>query len=179
MNLDNKLIEAEFEAKQRMPIEMKKDALKSVLQNLVMVVIVLVLLSVMCFMDENQIKENFSTELKIISTVFAVISIIFFEIAYRKEKANVCFWAIELLILGMIVMFVPYLSQYVQNIIIGIAIGFGIYYLIKLVLIVLKKQKEFSDKKSDVKEIVKDDKKSYLDDVSKKKFKKDGIKKND
>ncbi len=177
--MDNKLIEAEFEAKQRMPIEMKKDTLKSVLQNLVMVVIVLVLLSIICFMDENHIKENFSTELKIISTAFAVISIIFFEIAYRKEKANVCFWAIELLILGMIVMFVPYLSQYVQNIIIGIAVGFGIYYLIKLVLIVVKKQKEFSDKKSDVKEIVKDDKKSYLDDVSKKKFKKDGVKKND
>ena len=76
-------------------------------------------------------------------------------------------------------MFVPYLSQYIQRFIFGIAIGFGIYYSVKFVLIILKKRKEFSDKKSDVKEIVKDDKKSYLDDVSKKKFGKNRSEKND
>lgn len=177
--MDNKLIEAEIELKQKMPIEMKKATIKSIVQNLIMVFIVLVLLAVICFMDENNIKENFSLHLKIISTVLAVVSIVLFEIAYRKEKANMCLWAIEFLILGMIIMFVPYLSHYAKNIIIGIAIGFGVYYLIKLIAIVIKKYKEFLDKRSDVKEIVKDDKKSYLDDVSKKKFKKDGEKKND
>ena len=67
-------------------------------------------------------------------------------------------------------MFVPYLSQYVQKIIMGIAIGFGVYYIVKLLVIIAQKQKEFLDKKSDVKEILKDEKKGYLDDVSEKKF---------
>lgn len=175
----DKIIEKEFEAKQRMPVEMKKDTAREILQNLLMVAIVLVLLSLICFMDEKLIKETFSTGLKILSTFFVVISIIFFEIAYRKEKANSFFWAVEFLILGLIMMFVPYLSQYIQRFIFGIAIGFGIYYSVKFVLIILKKCKEFSDKKSDVKEIVKDDKKSYLDDVSKKKFGKNRSEKND
>ncbi len=175
----DKIIEKEFEAKQKMPVEMKKDTAKEILQNLLMVAIVLVLLSLICFMDEKLIKETFSTGLKILSTFFVVISIIFLEIAYRKEKAISLFWGIEFLILGLIIMFVPYLSQYIQRFIFGIAIGFGIYYFIKFILIILKKRKEFSDKKSDVKEIVKDDKKSYLDDVSKKKFGKNRSEKND
>ena len=175
----DKIIEKEFEAKQKMPVEMKKDTAREILQNLLMVAIVLVLLSLICFMDEKLIKETFSTGLKILSTFFVVISVIFFEIAYRKEKAISFFWAVEFLILGLIIMFVPYLSQYIQKFIFGIAIGFGIYYAIKFVLIILKKCKEFADKKSDVKEIVKDDKKSYLDDVSKKKFGKNRSEKND
>ena len=175
----DKIIKKEFEAKQKMPVEMKKDTAREILQNLLMVAIVLVLLSLICFMDEKLIKETFSTGLKILSTFFVVISVIFFEIAYRKEKAISFFWAVEFLILGLIIMFVPYLSQYIQKFIFGIAIGFGIYYAIKFVLIILKKRKEFADKKSDVKEIVKDDKKSYLDDVSKKKFGKNRSEKND
>ncbi len=175
----DKIIEEEFESKQKMPIEMKKDALKEILQNLLMVVIILVLLSLICFMDEKLIKETFSTGLKALSTFFVVMSIIYFEIAYRKEKASSLFWAIEFLILGMIIMFVPYLSQYIQKFIFGIAIGYGIYYLVKFILIVLKKQKEFSDKKSDIKQLVKDEKTGYLDDVSKKKFSLKGSEKND
>lgn len=167
--MDNKIIE-EFESKQRMPVEMKKAAMRMILKNLMMVVIILVLLSVICFMDEKLIKETLSTGLKALATVLIVISIIFFEIAYRKEKPGIGLWAIEFMILGLIVMFVPYLSQYIQSFIIGIAVVFGIYYLIKLFGIVIHKKKEFSDKKSDIKELVKEEKESYLDEVSKKKF---------
>lgn len=175
----DKIIEKEFEAKQKMPKEMKKDALRAILQNLLMVAIILVLLSLICFMDEKLIRDTFSTGLKIITTIFVAISVIFFEIAYRKEKSSSFFWAVEFLILGMIIMFVPYLSQYIQKFIFGIAIGFGIYYLVKFLLIILKKQKEFSDKKSDIKELVKDEKSGYLDDISKKKFNNNGGEKND
>lgn len=177
--MDKKIIESEFESKQKMPIEIKKATLKSIIQNLIMVLVILVLLTVICFMGENNIKDNFSIHLKVISTILVGISIILFEIAYRKEKANTCFWAIELLVLGMIIMFVPYLTQYAKNIVLGIAIGFGIYYLVKLIAIIIKKYKEFLNEKSDVKEIIKDDKKGYLDEVSKKKFKVEAEKKND
>lgn len=174
--MGSNLIEKEFESKQKMPKEMKIATIKSIKQNLIMVLIILVILSLMCFMDENNIKENFGIPLKVLSTILVVISIVFFEIAYRKEKMSTCFWAIELLTLGMIIMFVPYLSNYAQYIILGIAIGFGVYYIAKFGAIVIKKHKDFSDEKSDVKDIVKDDKKGYLDEVSKKKFKKDGEK---
>lgn len=177
--MGNNLIEKEFESKQKMPKEMKLATMKSIKQNLIMVLIILVILAILCVMDENNIKENFSIPLKIISTILVGISIIFFEIAYRKEKLSTCFWAIELLALGLIIMFVPYLSNYAQYIILGISVGFGIYYFAKFIAIVIKKHKDFSDEKSDVKDIVKDDKKGYLDEVSKKKFKKDGEKKND
>jgi len=166
----DKKIEEEFEARRKMPVEMKRDALKEIIQNLIMVIIILVALSLICFLDEKLIKETFSTSLKVISTIFAIVSIVFFEISYRKEKIRIFFWAIEFFILGTILMFVPYLNQYFQKIILGIAGGFGIYYLMKLVMIILKKRKEFADKKSDIKQLVKDDKSGYLDDVSKKKF---------
>lgn len=171
MKLDNKVIE-EFESKQRMPIEMKKAAMRSILQNLIMVVIILILLGLICFMDEKLIKETLSTGLKALATFLVVVSIIFFEIAYRKEKPGTGIWAGEFMILGLIIMFVPYLSQYIQRFIIGIAVAFGIYYLIKLLGIVIHKKKEFSDKKSDIKELVKEEKEGYLDEVSKKKFEK-------
>lgn len=170
--MDDKMIEEELEAKQKMPIEMKKATLRSILQNLIMVVIILVLLSLICFMDEKLIKETLATGLKALATFLVVISIIFFEIAYRKEKPGTGLWAMEFMILGLIIMFVPYLSQYIKNFIIGIAIAFGIYYLIKLLGIIIHKQKEFSDNKSDIKELVKENDKGYLDEVSKRKFEK-------
>ena len=124
-------------------------------------------------------KNVRAIDLNIFSFLFLGIAIFLFEIAYRKEKMSTCFWAIELLALGLIIMFVPYLSNYAQYIILGISVGFGIYYFAKFIAIVIKKHKDFSDEKSDVKDIVKDEKKGYLDEVSKKKFKKDGEKKND
>jgi len=166
----DKIIETEFEAKQKMPKNMRLEALREILNNLLMVVIILILLSIICFMDENLIKETYSNELKAISTFLVGIAIVFFEIAYRKEKYNTFFWGVEFTVLGMIIMFVPYLSKYVQRFIIGIAVGFGIYYLVKFLLIVLKKKKEFSDTKSDIKQIIKDEKSGYLDDISKKKY---------
>lgn len=172
----DKIIENELESKQKMPKEMKVETIRTILKNLLMVVIVLITLSIVCFMDEKLIKENFATGLKIISIFFVIVSIVGFEIAYRKEKFNFGMWAIEFLILGMIIMFVPYLSQYIQKIIIGVAVGFGVYYIIKLLIIVLKKRKDFLNQKSDVKDILKEEKKGYLDEVSKKKF---GGKKND
>ena len=175
----DKIIETEFEAKQRLPKKMRTEILTEILNNLLMVVIILILLSIICFMDENLIKETYSNELKAISTFLVGISIVFFEIAYRKEKYNTFFWGVEFAVLGMIIIFVPYLSKYVQRFIIGIAVGFGIYYLKKFLFIVLKKQKEFSDTKSDIKQLIKDEKSGYLDDVSKKKYGKKESKKND
>ncbi len=168
----DKIIEREFEAKQKMPVKMKTEALREIVQNLLMIVIILVLLGLICFMDEKLIKESFRNGLRILSTFFVIVSIIFFELAYRKEKSNSFFWATEFLILGMILMFVPYLSQYIQYFIFGITVSYGIYYLIKFILILLKKQKEFSDKKSDIRDLVKDEKSGYLDDISKRKFNK-------
>ncbi len=172
----DKIIEEEFESKQRMPVQMKKATLKEILKNLIMVVVVLVVLSIICFMDEKLVQDNYAFGLKIISTVLAIFSVILFEIAYRKDNTDTAIWAIEAFVLGMIVMFVPYLSRYTKMFIFGIAIFFGGYYLIKLLLIVLKKRKEFNSTKSDVKDIIKDEKSSYLDDVSKKKFDKGGKK---
>ena len=161
----DKIIEKEFESKPKMPLEMKRDTVREILQNLLMVAIVLVLLSLICFMDERLIKETFSFGLKILSTFFAIISVIFFEIAYRKEKLNSFFWAVEFLILGLIIMFVPYLSQYIQKFIFGIAIIFGIYYLVKFILIILKKKNELSNLRSDVREIIKPEKTDDFDDM--------------
>lgn len=166
----DKIIETEFEAKQKMPKKMRNEAIREILNNLLMVVIVLVLLSIISFMDESIIKGTYATGLKAISTFLVVMGVIFFEIAYRKEKYNTFFWAVEFAVLGMIIMFVPYLSKYVQRFIIGITVGFGIYYLVKFLFIFLKKKKEFSDTKSDIKQIIKDEKSGYLDDVSKKKY---------
>ena len=175
----DKIVEQELESKQKMPKEMKKDALKEILQNFFMIGIIILLLGLMCFMDEKLIKETFSVGLKVLSTFFVIVSVLFFERAYRKEKSNSFFWAVEFFTLGMILMFVPYLRDYIQKFVVGIGVGFGIYYLVKFLGIYLKKQKEFSDKKSDIKEIVKDEKSGYLDDVSKKKFGKNGSDKND
>lgn len=175
----DKIIETEFEAKQKMPKKMRNEAIREILNNLLMIVIILVLLSIICFMDESLIKGTYANTLKAISTFLVVMSIVFFEIAYRKEKYNTFLWAVEFAVLGMIIIFIPYLSKYVQRFIIGISVGFGIYYLTKFLLIILKKQKEFSDTKSDIKQIIKDEKSGYLDDISKKKFGKKESKKND
>ena len=175
----DKIIEKEFESKQRMPVAMKKETVKEILKNLIMIIVFLMALSIMCFMDERLVKENYALGLKILSSVLVLFGVILLEISYRKDKFEITTWGGEAVLLGFIIMFVPYLSDYTKSFILGMTIGFGIYYIIKLLIIVWKKQKEFDSTKSDVKDLVKDDKKGYLDDVSKKKFSKVGNKKND
>ena len=80
------------------------------------------------------------------------------------------FYGIELLAFSIIIMYIPYVYMHMpemtRKIFMLTPIYFAIYYVAKSIIINRKITKEYLDGLSDVKEIVKDDEKGYLDEES-------------
>lgn len=124
-------------------------------------------------------KEVFNEDLHNFAGILIVSTVIVFEIAYKKDNGEIALHGVELLVLSVITLFMPYIYFYR-----GIAVKFlysfssmyiAIYYAIKSLIVYEKEIRKYKDSLSDVKEIVEDTEKSYLDEKNERKFKEDGI----
>ena len=101
--------------------------------------------------------------------------VIFFEFAYRKNSLNLGIIGIELLLCGVISLYIPYIFLHTTSalrvsIMILPATLVG-YYAIKSIIIFKQNQFQYRSNLSDVKEIVKEtEKNSYLDEESTKTY---------
>ena len=108
-------------------------------------------------LGQMNIKTDiYQTDLKVFSITSLLISIVLFEKAYKKDSGEIAIYGIETLILAIITLTLIYInlmfsSRYVF-IVNSISCIFAIYYLIKSVIIYIKKRKKcYID---DMKEII-------------------------
>ena len=104
-----------------------------------------------------------------------LFTIIIFEIAYRKDSIKYTVIGIELLICGILSLYIPYIylhtTKTLRNMIMILPAGLVIYYGVKSLFIFKQKQFKYQNNLSDVKEIVKEtERKSYLEEESKKTY---------
>lgn len=153
----------------KLPEEVMNFIKSNIFFNIIMAIIMLA-----CTLIVNITYSKFSTEIfekyiHIFQLVLAIITIIFFETAYKKDSFLISFYGIEMFIFSLAVMFVPY--SYILkgnlNSLVIVASVFCIYYIFKSLFIAIRERNNYiRNNISDVKEIVKDHKKGYLDEES-------------
>ncbi len=116
----------------------------------------------------------FEISLKICSGILVIGSIIAFEIAYRKDNSSVAVRGIEILALGILTLFLPYIYLYR-----GLLFKFvyslsslyiAVYYVIKSLIICKMYVMNYSSGLSDVKDIILEEEVDYLNEINKRKF---------
>lgn len=122
-------------------------------------------------------KNVFTEDLHNFAGILAISTVIVFEIAYKKDNGEIALHGVELLVLAVITLFMPYIYFYR-----GIAVKFlysfssmyiAIYYSIKSLFVYEREVKKYKAGLSDVKEIVANNEKSYLDEKNERKFNED------
>jgi hypothetical protein len=166
-------IENEIEDRRKLTDEAKQNIITKVFKSLILSVIYMLLIITINLIFLN-IKSNiFSMITKFASVISMFITVILFEISYRKENLEMALYAIELMVISIIIMYIPYayihMSENIRKAIMLTPLYFAIYYIIKSIIINIKLKKDYFNSLSDVKEIVKDEENtSYLDEDSKK-----------
>lgn len=119
-------------------------------------------------------KNVFENDLHTFAGVLVISAVLLFESAYRKDSGEIAIHGVEVLVLAVLTLFMPYIYFYR-----GVSLKFlysispiyiAGYFAVKSFVIYNKEVKKYKDSLSDVKEILTDDEKSYLDEENEKKF---------
>ena len=170
------LMQLEIEEKRKLPIEVKEKIDTSVFHNFIMAIIVMLYLCSINLLFYFVSETEFISYIKILALGIIMVTVITFEIAYRRDSSKICIIGIELLVCSIISLYIPYIylhsSIITRTITMCVPIGFAIYYVAKAIIIYIKDEYQYRNNLSDVKEIIKDEKfDSYLDEDSKKTIK--------
>ena len=133
----------------------------SVLNNLVyasMITIYFMFFNIYALYTDSII---FTQYIKITSFIFLLLTILIFEIAYKKDSDEITINGIEFLVLSvfsLLIQYIPKVLKIDENtyMFAGTYI-FLIYYGIKNIIIYTKERKNELDSLSDIKEIIKDE----------------------
>ena len=170
-----KLMQLEIEEKRKLPISIKNVISTKIFQDLVVATIIMAYFCTVNFIFYKFESTKFEELLKYFALLIIIGTVISFEISYRKKSINILVIGIELLICGIFSLYIPYLFLHTNSAIRISAMILPsfliIYYAIKALIIFKVKQTEYRNSLSDIKEIVKDEKKGYLDENSEKSFK--------
>lgn len=155
--------------------EQKEKIYTKLFINFVIAIIIFVYFFGLNYLFEKTTGEKFEEIIHIISCVLVVGLIAEIEIAYRKDSNRLAIHGIELFCITMLTLFMPYVflhrGQTFKFLFSISSMFIAIYYSLKCLIIYIVDMKKYKNELSDVKEIIKDDKKgSYLDEKSKRKF---------
>ncbi len=170
-----KLMQLEIEKKRKLPKNVKHSINVNIFQNWIAALIVM---SYLCAINITYNKVNavkFGEYMKYYALGIIILTVIGFEISYRKNSVKYMFISIELLLCGILSLYIPYIYLHTTNelrnavmILPGILI---IYYTIKSIFIFKQKQFQYQNNLSDVREIVRDtENESYIDEDSRKTY---------
>ena len=150
--------------KKKIPKDVQYEINKEILRNLFIATAIILLMCSFHLGFINIKKENFIIDLRFFSVLLLAIAIVLFEKAYKKDNGKYFIHGIEILILAILTLFLPYFYFYCTDKLARslVAISpafFGVYYCIKGIIIEQKMRKQYRKENNDIKEIVKKDKK--------------------
>lgn len=167
-------IQKEISTKIKLPKEEKQKIYKKIFVNLLIALSVLIYFIFLNLGYMRLEKEVFENDLKVFAVILICSTIYFIEKAYKTDRGSYLSYAIELFVLSIITLYMPYVYYYqntlAQLIFTTSAVYIFIYYAIKSIVIYVINKNRYIKGESDVKDIIKDEKVSYLDEESSKKF---------
>ena len=167
-------IQKEISTKIKLPKEEKQNIYIKIFVNLLIALSVLIYFIFLNLGYMRLEKEVFENDLKVFAVILICSTIYFIEKAYKTDRGTYFSYAIELFVLSIITLYMPYVYYYqntlAQLIFTTSAVYIFIYYAIKSIVIYVINKNRYIKGESDVKDIIKDEKVSYLDEESSKKF---------
>lgn len=167
-------IQKEISTKIKLPKEEKQKIYKKIFVNLLIALSVLIYFIFLNLGYMRLEKEVFENDLKVFAVILICSTIYYIEKAYKTDRGTYLSYAIELFVLSIITLYMPYVYYYqntlAQLIFTTSAVYIFIYYAIKSIVIYVINKNRYIKCESDVKDIIKDEKVSYLDEESSKKF---------
>ena len=139
----------------------KKYTLSRAFVAMILGIVIIVFNLVVIFGYGSIDKKLVEILLKIISMAFILITITIFEFAYHKDDGKLAMIGTEVLVLSIFILvsiyiFILYESIFKLYLVIGTVV-ITFYYLIKMIMVVIKSKNDHNKNISDVKEIVKEE----------------------
>lgn len=149
----------EIKEQKKIPTDKLKKLNNRILKNMMLAIAIILYLLLINMGALNIETITYVRDLKVFSMLFIGITVLIFEISYKKDSGILCIYGIEILILAIITLVLPTLYT-MQNekygmIIIGILSAFTIYYIVKSIIIYQKERKIHLKNASDINEIIK------------------------
>ena len=161
-------IEEEINEKRKMPKKEKELLRKEIFTNIIICACLVAYFLFLFLGSVDKTKAVRVIDLKIFSTIYLATSIILFEIAYKKDSGKIAIHGIEILLVAIMTLFLPYiifeLDSKHQKIYYFVGEYIAAYYVIKCICIAIIRKRKYSKDVSDIKEIVKKEKRTIKDE---------------
>lgn len=168
-----KKIEKEIDEKTKLPYEIKDKIKTAVFTNITIASLIIIYFIFIVLGSMGVIEGIRPMDLKIFSFLFLAIAIVLFEIAYRKGNGNLAIYGIEFLAVAIFSLFLAYIifdldENYKKNYLL-VNVFIACYYILKSIFISVRIKGEYMNSISDVKEIVKKEKRKndFSEDIEK------------
>lgn len=155
-------IEEEINKKITLPNDLKEKVKKHVFTNIIIAISMIVYFTFLIIGSKETLKIVQPVHFNILSILLLGITICLFEIAYKKDNVSLAIYGIETLVVSILTLFFPYiifeLDEFQKKYYMIISVYIALYYIIKSIGIVSKAKKIHIKQSSDIKEIVKKEK---------------------
>ena len=164
-----KLMQLEIEEKRKLPQNVKENIKTNIFHSLIAATIILAYLAAINIMYYKFEQSVFEHYMKYFALGIILITVIDIELAYRKDSKKLALIGVELLLCGILSLYIPYIylhtTAYLRNCVMVLPAVLIIYYIFKSIIIFKQNQFKHQNNLSDVKELLKDDeRKSYLEE---------------
>ena len=150
-----------IEGKKKLPKKVKDNIASKAFENLLFFAIITIYLGALNLGIANIPTENYLVDLKVFSIILLIISIIFFELGYKRDKSTYWLHGIEILAIAVFTLYFIYLyyifynSNVLGSIIFSAIALYLIYYVAKILIMRKKIIKAYNKSLIDIGEIVK------------------------
>lgn len=170
-----KLMQLEIEEKRKLPKNVKDEIVVKIFHTLIVAIIIILYFLTVNLFYYNFEAVQFENYMKYYALIIIIATVVMFEVGYRKNSMKFAVIGIELLVCGILSLYIPYIFLHTTKMlrlsIMILPIPILGYYMIKSLVIFKKDQFHYQNNLSDIKELVKDtEKKSYLEEDSSKTF---------
>lgn len=160
MEKSSKMVE-EITIKRKMTKEVKDKLNKRIFYNCLVAIAIMIYLCAIDIIYIYAKSEIVTIALKVFSMIAIVLTVVIFEISYRKDSGRLAIVGIEWLVFSIIILYIPkiYINLDKKFCIqlTFIPIFCAIYYIAKTIIIYMKTEKHYQNNLSDVKEIRKEE----------------------
>ena len=149
----------EYKRSRIIPKEYKKKIRNRIIKNTAIALIVIIYLILLNVLSMHIETTTYILGIKVLCVILAIISVIYFELSYKKDNGYLFMHGAEFLVIATITLFSVYAYSLFfityNNILLYILIAVVIYYIIKTILTLRNMKQEYYKSQNDIKEIVK------------------------
>ncbi len=152
-------LEENRKQQKKLPKDVKNVINKKVFTNMTIAIVVMLYLFLINIGSMNIDSVTYINDLRVFSMLLITLTIILFEISYKRDSGALCINGIEALILAIFTLTFPYIYVLMNKkfnlIISSISFIFGAYYVGKAILVYIKGKRNYLRTSNDIKQILK------------------------